>query len=51
LSGPLSGSGLAGIGYFSIITKGTYTNGVISTQANGNFGAYFKFSGFDGIAI
>lgn len=51
LSGPLSGSGLAGTGSFSIITKGTHTNGVTSTQANGNFGAYLKFSGFDGIAI
>jgi len=51
LSGPLGGSGLAGTGSFSIVTKGTHTNGVTSTQANGNFGAYLKFSGFDGIAI
>jgi len=51
LSGPLGGSGLAGSGCFSIVTKGTCTNGVTSTQANGNFGAYLKFSGFDGIAI
>jgi len=51
LSGPLGGSGLAGTGCFSIVTKGTRTNGVTSSQANGNFGAYLKFSGFDGIAI
>jgi len=51
LSGPLGGSGLAGTGCFSIVTKGTHTNGVTSSQANGNFGAYLKFSGFDGIAI
>lgn len=51
LSGPLGGSGLAGSGCFSIVTKGTCTNGVTSSQANGNFGAYLKFSGFDGIAI
>lgn len=51
LSGPLGGSGLAGTGCFSIVTKGTRTNGVTSSQANGDFGAYLKFSGFDGIAI
>src|SRR4030043_2235894 len=36
LSGPLGGSGLAGTGAFSIVTKGTHTGGT-STQANGNF--------------
>lgn len=51
MSGPLGGSGLAGTGCFSVVTKGTHTNGVTSTQANGNFGAYLKFSGFDGVVI
>lgn len=50
-SGPLGGTALAGSGSFSIVTKGAMTNGVASTQANGNFGAYLKFSGFDGIRI
>ena len=51
LSGPLGGAKLAGTGCFSIVTKGVHTGGVTSTQANGNFGAFLKFSGFDGIAI
>ena len=51
LSGPLGGTRLAGTGCFSIVTKGVHTGGVTSTQANGNFGAFLKFSGFDGIAI
>ncbi|MBW2334572.1 MAG: aldehyde ferredoxin oxidoreductase, partial [Deltaproteobacteria bacterium] len=39
LSGPLGGAKLAGSSCFSIVTKGVHTNGVTSTQANGNFGA------------
>jgi len=50
-SGPLGGTKLAGSGSFSVVTKGAMTNGVCSTQANGFFGAYLKFSGFDGILI
>jgi aldehyde:ferredoxin oxidoreductase len=50
-SGPLGGTRLAGSGAFSIVTKGAMTNGICSTQANGFFGAYLKFSGFDGILI
>lgn len=50
-SGPLGGTKLAGSGSFSVVTKGAMTNGTASTQANGFFGAYLKFSGFDGILI
>lgn len=50
-AGPLGGTRVAGAGSFSIVTKGVMTNGVASTQANGFFGAFLKFSGFDGILI
>jgi aldehyde:ferredoxin oxidoreductase len=48
-SGPLAGSGLSGAGTFNVISKGPMTNLAGSSQANGFFGAYLKFSGFDGI--
>ena len=50
-SGPLGGTKMAGSGSFSVVTKGAMTNGVTSSQANGFFGAYLKFAGFDGILI
>jgi aldehyde:ferredoxin oxidoreductase len=50
-SGPLGGTKITGSGSFSVVTKGALTNGTASTQANGYFGAYLKFSGFDGILI
>lgn len=50
-SGPLGGAKIAGSGSFSIVTKGAFNNGVASTQANGFFGAYLKFSGFDSILV
>lgn len=50
-SGPLGGTQITGSGSFSVVTKGALTNGTASTQANGYFGAYLKFSGFDGILI
>jgi len=50
-SGALGGARIAGTGCFSIVTKGALNNGATSTQANGFFGAYLKFSGFDGILI
>jgi len=50
-SGPLGGAKIAGSGSFSIVTKGALNNGVASTQANGFFGAYLKFSGFDSILV
>jgi aldehyde:ferredoxin oxidoreductase len=50
-SGPLGGTRVPGSGTFSVVTKGALTNGATTTQANGFFGAYLKFSGFDGIIL
>jgi aldehyde:ferredoxin oxidoreductase len=50
-SGPLAGSGVFGAGTFNVTTKGPMTNCAGSSQANGFFGAYLKFSGFDGIVF
>ncbi|MBI2909141.1 MAG: hypothetical protein HYX92_15965 [Chloroflexi bacterium] len=50
-TGPLAGTSVCGSGTFSVVTKGPITNGATSTQANGFFGAYLKFSGFDGIIV
>jgi len=48
-SGPLAGSGVYGAGTFNVAAKGPMTNLAGSSQAMGFFGAYLKFSGFDGI--
>jgi aldehyde:ferredoxin oxidoreductase len=48
-SGPLAGSGVYGAGTFNVAAKGPLTNLAGCSQANGYFGAYMKFSGFDGI--
>ena len=48
-TGPLAGSGVYGAGSFNITTKNPMTNSAGSCQANGFFGAYLKFSGFDAI--
>jgi len=50
-SGVLGGARIPGTGSFSMVTKGAFNNGAASTQANGFFGAYLKFSGFDGILV
>ena len=50
-SGPLGGTTIPGTGTFSLTTKGALTGGCTSTQANGLFGAYLKFSGYDSIII
>jgi aldehyde:ferredoxin oxidoreductase len=50
-SGPLAGSGVYGAGTFNVVAKGSMTDLAGSSQANGYFGAYLKFSGFDGIII
>jgi aldehyde:ferredoxin oxidoreductase len=50
-SGPLGGTKVGGSGAIAVVTKGALTNGVASSQANGYFGAYLRFAGFDGIAI
>ncbi|MFB0507372.1 MAG: aldehyde ferredoxin oxidoreductase N-terminal domain-containing protein, partial [Thermodesulfobacteriota bacterium] len=50
-SGPLAGSGVYGAGTFNVTSKGPLTNLAGCSQANGYFGAYMKFSGFDGIVF
>ncbi len=48
-SGPLGGTRVAGSGAICFVTKGALTNGATSSQANGFFGTFLKFSGFDAI--
>lgn len=50
-TGPLAGSGVSGAGTFNVTTKGALTDLAAMSQANGFFGAYMKFSGFDGIVF
>jgi aldehyde:ferredoxin oxidoreductase len=50
-SGPLGGTRIGGSGTISIVTKGALTGGVTAVQANGLFGAYLKFCGYDGLII
>ena len=50
-SGPLGGTRIGGSGTFSLVTKGALTNGATSVQANGLFGAYIRFSGYDGVIV
>jgi aldehyde:ferredoxin oxidoreductase len=50
-SGPLGGTRVGGSGTFSLVTKGALTNGATSVQANGLFGAYIKFSEYDGVIV
>ncbi len=50
-SGPLGGTAVGGSGTISVVTKGALTGGATSVQANGLFGAYMKFSGYDGVIL
>lgn len=50
-TGPLGGTTVHGSGNFSIVTKGPMTNGATASQANGFFGAFLKFCGYDGVII
>jgi len=50
-TGPLNGTSFNGSGGFSLVSKGPMTNLAGSSQAQGFFGAYLKFSGFDGMVI
>ena len=50
-SGPLGGTRIGGSGAIAVVTKGALTNGIASSQANGFFGAFLRFSGFDGIVL
>ena len=49
--GPTAGTKIAGSAGISIISKGPMTNLAGASQANGYFGAFLKFSGFDAIII
>jgi aldehyde:ferredoxin oxidoreductase len=51
MTGPLAGTRVAGSGSFCALSKGPMTNMGTSTQANGFFGAFLRFSGFDGVII
>lgn len=48
-SGPLGGTRVPGSGTYSVVAKGPMTNLAGASQANGFFGAYLKFCGFDAI--
>lgn len=50
-TGPLGGTKVSGSGTFSVVSKGPMTNLAGASQANGFFGAFLRFSGFDGIII
>lgn len=50
-TGPLSGTRIGGSGTVSIVTKGANTNMAASSQANGFFGAFLKFSGYDAVVV
>jgi aldehyde:ferredoxin oxidoreductase len=48
-TGPLAGTDVAGAATFNVTAKGPLTELAGATQANGFFGAYLKFCGYDGI--
>jgi aldehyde:ferredoxin oxidoreductase len=50
-SGPLGGTKIGGSGSIAAVTRGALTNGIASSQANGWFGAYLRFAGYDGIIV
>lgn len=50
-SGPLGGTMVSGTGTFSLVTKGPMTNLAVSTQANGFWGAFIKFAGYDAVIV
>jgi aldehyde:ferredoxin oxidoreductase len=50
-SGPIGGTRISGSGTVSVVTKGALTGGIGAAQANGYFGAFLKFSGYDGVIL
>lgn len=50
-TGPLAGTRVSGSGTFSITTKGACTGMCGTSQANGFFGAFLRFSGVDGVIV
>jgi aldehyde:ferredoxin oxidoreductase len=51
LTGPLTGTLVPGSGTYTVMTRNTLTGLVVSSQANGYFGARLKYAGYDGIII
>jgi aldehyde:ferredoxin oxidoreductase len=47
----ISGTRVSGCGIFSVVSKGPMTGMAGTTQANGYFAAFLKFSGFEGIIV
>lgn len=50
-TGPLGGTKMGGSGCISVVTKGALTGGMACSQANGFFGAFLRFCGFDAVII
>ena len=50
-TGPFGGTRVGGSGTFCVVSKGPMTNLAGSSQANGFFGAFLKFCGYDAIVI
>ena len=50
-SGPLAGTRVSGSGNFAAVFKGPMTNLAGATQANGYFGAFMRFCGYDGVVF
>jgi aldehyde:ferredoxin oxidoreductase len=50
-AGPLSGTRIGGSGSIAVVSKGAMTGGMASTQANGYFGAFLRFCGFDALIL
>jgi aldehyde:ferredoxin oxidoreductase len=50
-SGPMGGTTVSGAGAFALVTKGPMTNLAITSQANGFWGAFLKFCGYDAVII
>jgi aldehyde:ferredoxin oxidoreductase len=51
MTGPLAGTRISGSGTFCALSKGPMTNMAAASQANGFFGAFLRFSGFDALII
>ncbi len=50
-AGPLSGTRVGGSGSVAVVSKGAMTEGMASTQANGFFGAFLRFCGYDALIL
>lgn len=50
-SGPLAGTRVSGTGNFSAVFKGPMTGLAGATQANGYFGAFIRFCGYDAAVL